>query len=500
VSATFPREVRALADSVQSDPAHVEGTPLGAANTDIEHVIHLVSPHDRRDAIVNLLLAHPDEQTLIFARTRAEVGELSASLGEAGFRVTSLSGEMDQNARTRALSAFKRGDLGVLVATDVAARGIDVQDITRVIHAEPPNDADTYTHRSGRTGRAGRKGSSAMLVPPAALARAKGMLSRARITPRVEPVPGPDEIRRAPDERVLIDLTRPPAEGEAIPDARVWALAGRIVTTGDPTTAIARLLARARYAGPAEPRAVRSFQPPPDRAGRGFDPRDSRDAREPRDFRDQREQRAPRTLPPSSSFVPFRVTWGAEHGADARRLLALVCRRGNVRGNDIGAIRVARTYSVVEVAETVAAAFEAAALAPDPRDPRVRIHPDTPRSAPSAPPVRFVPAVPPARRSAPVVVEVEHAPAPAPARAHPPAPREYAPPAAPARSGPSRGHFAQAPRTPGPKRSGDGPPRAYGHTGPKRPATNDAPRATAEAPKRGGDEPPRRPRRIVTGR
>src|SRR4029078_13083128 len=91
VSATFPREVTALANRVQTDPARIEGTPLGTANTDIEHLVHLVLPNERLDAIVKLLLETPDATTLIFARTRADVGELTHLLADAGFKVDSLS-------------------------------------------------------------------------------------------------------------------------------------------------------------------------------------------------------------------------------------------------------------------------------------------------------------------------------------------------------------------------------------------------------------------------
>ena len=177
--------MKALADKVQNDPAHVEGTPLGAANADIDHVVHLVDPSQRVDAIINLLLACPDQQTLVFARTRADVARVARELHQAGFAVSSISGEMEQPERNRALADFKRGKLRVLVATDVAARGIDVQDIARVIHAEPPDDPDSYTHRSGRTGRAGRKGQSALLCSPSALSKASLLLKRARIQFRV---------------------------------------------------------------------------------------------------------------------------------------------------------------------------------------------------------------------------------------------------------------------------------------------------------------------------
>src|ERR1700722_755017 len=98
VSATFPRDVRALADSVQEDAVHVEGTRLGVANVDIDHLIHIVDPHDRVNAIINLLLAPPDSQTLIFGRTRADVAKIAKELAQAKLSVTTLSGEMDQTS------------------------------------------------------------------------------------------------------------------------------------------------------------------------------------------------------------------------------------------------------------------------------------------------------------------------------------------------------------------------------------------------------------------
>ena len=198
--------MKALADRVQVDPAHVEGTPLGAANADIDHVVHLVDPRERVDAIINLLLLRPDQQTLLFARTRADVARIARELHGAGFAVSSISGEMEQPERNRALADFKRGKLRVLVATDVAARGIDVQDIARVIHAEPPDDADSYTHRSGRTGRAGRKGQSLVLSSPSAASKTAMLLKRARVQFRILTIPTADDIRRATDERLFGEL------------------------------------------------------------------------------------------------------------------------------------------------------------------------------------------------------------------------------------------------------------------------------------------------------
>ncbi len=432
VSATFPREVTALANRVQTDPARIEGTPLGTANTDIEHLVHVVLPNERLDAIVNLLLETPDATTLIFARTRADVGELTHLLADAGFTVDSLSGEMEQRERNKALASFKRGDLHALVATDVAARGIDVQDIARVLHAEPPSDADAYTHRSGRTGRAGRQGKSSVLVTPPAVNRVSALLNRAKVRWRFDPVPTAQSIEATREQRLFEDLTSvaPPEDpseaasrsGGSAPEAdeRSWALAKRITDAGEATQALARMIARTRRGGP-EARRISVITPPQlkkrpweDRAEqgprRGNDRNDRNEERPyaPGDFaraapreNAEREGRAfgesrgygeARGLRPdratqengptrtprdpetdAGAWTNFRVSWGQIHGADARRLLAMVCRRGGIRGSDVGAIRVARTFSTIAVAGAVATAFERATREPDPRDPKVRI-------------------------------------------------------------------------------------------------------------------------------
>ncbi|MCU0670361.1 MAG: DEAD/DEAH box helicase [Myxococcota bacterium] len=363
VSATFPRDVRALADRVQKKAAHVEGTRLGRANVDIDHVVHVVHPTEKVDATVNLLLANPGAQTLIFARTRSDVADIAQELSEAGFAVGALSGDMDQRARNRALAAFKNGELVVLVATDVAARGIDVQDIARVIHVDVPDNADSYTHRSGRTGRAGRKGTSSMLVAPPGVANAVRLLGRANVEYRFEPIPSAEAIRSAADERTFTTLTQADAEDAKPLDARARSLAERLVAHGDVERTLARLLVATRGAGVAEARDVRALTPRP-MSGRDDRPRARRD--------DRGGDRG-------AAWVPFHVSWGERHGADPRRLLALVCRRGGIQGRDVGAIRVESGFSIVDVASGVANEFERSTAKPDPRDPRVVIRRDVAR-------------------------------------------------------------------------------------------------------------------------
>jgi ATP-dependent RNA helicase DeaD len=407
VSATFDRQVAALADRVQESAATVQGTPLGAANNDIDHVVYLAHPQQRIDALINLLLLQPDAQTLIFARTRAEVSEITQELRDEGFNADALSGEMPQEARNRALAGMRRGATRVLVATDVAARGIDVPAIAFVIQLDTPNDPDTYTHRSGRTGRAGRKGTSALLIPPAAVNRTKSLLARARVKHRIEAVPSAEVIRAAEDQRALADLNREP-EGE-VPE-RIRAQVQQLIEAGAAERALTRLLLESQKAS-AEPRQIqpiaaqaerkrpfqsgprqrefaprdRDFAPrefaPRDRSfaprefaprDRGFAPQDRGFAPQDRGFAPQDRDVAPRDR---VEWVPFRVSWGEEHGADARRLVAMLCRRGGIRSSDIGAIRVSRDFSSVEVAARVSEGFRHATRAPDRRDPNVSIIP-----------------------------------------------------------------------------------------------------------------------------
>ena len=522
VSATFPHDVRALADRVQKNPARIEGTPLGTANADIDHLVHLVANPDRIGAMVNLLLSTPGAQTLVFARTRADVAAITRALTEAGFQARALSGEMEQRERNLALAAFKRGSLNALVATDVAARGIDVQDIARVIHAEPPTDADSYTHRSGRTGRAGKKGTSSILVAPAGLMRTSSLLRRAGVRFRIEPIPSAKDIRSAMDERLFAELTSAPtaAEGETVtpPDARIVALAERIAASADVVQTLARLLAGTKYAGP-EPHDVRPIEAPREtieRPMRPAHPRDARahDTRAPRetrthDTRGPRDVQAHDTRGPRDSheaprtrsadkggggWVAFRFTWGKEHGADPRRLLAMACRRGGIQAGDVGAIHVARNHSIVEIAGAVAPSFASATRDSDPRDPRVTIRVEgDPQPKASQPPARPHTAPPRAHEH-----PAPRAHEPAAPRAHEHAApravkREYIPPAPRSKTGrtpvdrPSRAH---APDRPSKPRTPDRPSTSRVPDRPSKPRTPDRPSAS----RIGGNAPPKKKR------
>jgi ATP-dependent RNA helicase DeaD len=373
VSATFPPEVIALADRVQREPVAVQGTRLGVANVDIEHVVHLVDPHERIDALVNVLLAHGDQRTLVFTRTRAGAQEIGELLHDAGFRVAHLSGELAQRERTRTLAAFKDGEIRALVATDVAARGIDVSDVGLVVHVEAPTSPEAYTHRAGRTGRAGKRGTSAILAAPRELAGVNRVLSRARIAFRMEPLPDANALEQLAQTRAIEALT---SASTAVSD-RARRVADALPADADLRTILARLLDRTgELLGPT-PRNVRVIRPPPPRAPRNDRPptRGMRDEHSRGTREDAMRGDEPTRRHGGEDVVPFVVTWGGRDGADPRRVLAMVCRRGDITRREIGAIHILPGHTVVEVVRGAADHFLRNAGQPDPRDRRVRIEP-----------------------------------------------------------------------------------------------------------------------------
>ena len=156
-SATMPAEIRHLAEEILTDPVTVQINPTRSVDA-ISHQVISVEQSRKTDLLVHLLASEPMTSTLVFARTKHKAKGLAQKLVQAGFRATSLQGNLSQNRRQQALDGFKDGTFAVLVATDIAARGIDVAGISHVINYDMPDTAEAYIHRTGRTGRASRTG------------------------------------------------------------------------------------------------------------------------------------------------------------------------------------------------------------------------------------------------------------------------------------------------------------------------------------------------------
>lgn len=163
-SATMPPEIRHIVKNYMSDPREVRVTPQNVMNENIAHHYYLINRDDKTEAIVRLLHSEPDMVGIIFCRTKMDTQKLADELSSRGYAVEALHGDMNQGQRDRVMNKFKAHKIRLITATDVAARGIDVKNISHVIHHSLPDDAEYYTHRSGRTARAGEKGVSLSLA------------------------------------------------------------------------------------------------------------------------------------------------------------------------------------------------------------------------------------------------------------------------------------------------------------------------------------------------
>ncbi len=163
-SATFSKDIRKLAGTILTNPISVEATPENSTAEKVSQKMYRVDKKRKTDLVIQLISEGNWEQVLMFTRTKHGANKLSEKLGKAGITSAPIHGNKSQNARTKALDGFKKGTVRVLVATDIAARGLDIPLLPHVINYELPNVPEDYVHRIGRTGRAGASGEALSLV------------------------------------------------------------------------------------------------------------------------------------------------------------------------------------------------------------------------------------------------------------------------------------------------------------------------------------------------
>jgi ATP-dependent RNA helicase DeaD len=356
-SATMPKGIATLAKRYQRDARRIEVTGGASGHVDIEYRAIRVAPKETEHAVVNLLRFVEAPTAIVFCNTREAVRHLQATLLERGFSTVLLSGELSQHERNQSMQALRDGRARVCVATDVAARGIDLPNLGLVIHAELPNDAETLQHRSGRTGRAGRKGVSALLVQVSRRRRAEQLLSDAGVKAFWSAPPSAEDIHRLDQERLLHDpiLTEPPTEDD-------FAMAKLILADRTPEQLAAALARIYRSRLPAVEDVVDPGNGPArreieTRAPRNVAP-DARNARGSDSGGRGSESKGPKAaragLP---GAVWFRLDIGRKKNADPKWLLPMLCRKGDITRQDIGAIRIFENETKVEVAHAVASQF-----------------------------------------------------------------------------------------------------------------------------------------------
>ncbi|MGN6499080.1 MAG: DEAD/DEAH box helicase [Tsuneonella sp.] len=355
-SATMPPPIAKLARRYQRDALRISTIGGDGGHGDIAYQAVAVSPSDIEHAVVNLLRFHEAQSALLFCATRENVRRLHATLQERGFAVVALSGEHSQSERNQALQALRDRRARVCVATDVAARGIDLPSLSLVIHVEIPRDAETLQHRSGRTGRAGKKGTAVLVVPYPRRRRVEAMLRGARIDAEWIDAPTPDDIRQN-DRRRLLQALLEPAEF----DDEDRALGEQLLAQRSAADVAAALVRAHRAAMPQAEELIANT--PQARAA-------DKQQRHRAGFED---------------VVWFRMDIGRRQNADPRWILPLLCRRGHITRNEIGAIRIAANETYFQIPRAIAGKFAAAAErtagAEDGNDVLIGRAPDAPREA-----------------------------------------------------------------------------------------------------------------------
>lgn len=328
-SATVPAAIARLAESYQRDAERISTVSPQTQHADIEYHALQVAPRDGENAVINVLRYHEAPNAIVFCNTRAMVARLTSRLSNRGFSVVALSGELTQSERSNALQAMRDGRARVCVATDVAARGIDLPNLDLVVHAELPNSHETLLHRSGRTGRAGRKGVSALVVVPSARKKAERLLKFAKLTADWRAAPSADEVSARDQDRMLAE-----EDWQVEISDRERATVDKLLEKFSAEQIAVAFLRQYsnRHSAPEELGAVRV-----------------------------EKAKSKAAFGPS---VWFSLTEGRNQNASPRYLLPMVCKAGGITKDDIGAIRIADDLSYIEIRETSVDGF-LATLGPD---------------------------------------------------------------------------------------------------------------------------------------
>jgi ATP-dependent RNA helicase DeaD len=325
-SATVPAMIAKLAKSYQRDAVRVEAKGEDKQHGDIEYRALSVSTREKENAIINVLRYYEAKNAIVFCNTRASVNHLVARFNNRGFSVVALSGELSQNERTHALQAMRDGRARVCIATDVAARGIDLPGLDLVVHAELPSNPETLLHRSGRTGRAGNKGVSVLMIDPRGRKKSERILRFAKVEAIWANPPSADEVLARDEERLMADpvLNDPIAAEERD-------FIDRLLEQFSPeqlTAAFIRTI-KANKSAPEDIEQI-PFDAPRERG--------ERSSREPRPARDEFE---------NVQWVSLSV--GRRQNAEPRWLIPLLCNAGGITKRQIGQIKMQNEETFVQL-------------------------------------------------------------------------------------------------------------------------------------------------------
>ncbi len=337
-SATVSKAIARLAETYQNNAERLNTISAQSAHSDIAYQAMTVLPSDVEKAVINTLLFHDAPNAIVFCSRRDAVNKLTARLTNRGFSVVALSGEFSQKERSNSVLAMRDGRARVCVATDVAARGLDLPGLDLVIHADLPRNKEGLLHRSGRTGRAGRQGVCALIVPVRARRRTERLLQDAKVNAEWRLPPSAEEIEAALNVKLLASdvLQTPPEAAESelatalLEKYSAEHLAAAIVRLTRATDSAPEIL---QDPGAQKPNSSRRDTYDPDRNDRR-EPRRDHGGRRGSDF-------------PDGQWIKLGV--GRKKKADPKWLIPMLCKSGGFSRNSIGAIRIEADATFVEL-------------------------------------------------------------------------------------------------------------------------------------------------------
>ncbi|MBU2977552.1 DEAD/DEAH box helicase [Alteromonas sp. C1M14] len=350
-SATMPGPIKKITQRYLKDPKHVKIASKVSTASTIRQRYCQVAPHHKLEALTRIMEVEPFDGMIIFVRTKTATVELAEKLSARGFDVEPLNGDIPQNARERTVEKLKQGKIDILVATDVVARGLDVERVSHVINFDIPYDTESYVHRIGRTGRAGRKGEAILFISH----REKRLLFAIEKTTRQPlermPIPSINELNETRLSKFK-DAVRDATTDDSLESLMPIVESLQQETEASPECLIAALI---KLAQGDEPLLLKETDRPdlhskaPPREDRGD--RGERSSR--RNERGERGERRGKRTPskPEAGMQRYRIDVGHTHGAKPGNIVGAIANEGNINSKQIGAIEIFDKFSTVDLPE-----------------------------------------------------------------------------------------------------------------------------------------------------
>ncbi|MFT6927500.1 MAG: ATP-dependent RNA helicase DeaD [Psychromonas sp.] len=361
-SATMPDQIKRITKRYMNNPTEVKIQNKTSTVANIEQKCWIVRGVNKLDALTRMLETEEYDGVIIFARTKTATVELAERLEARGYRTAALNGDMNQQVRERTIARLKSGGLDILIATDVAARGLDVERLSLVVNYDIPTDTESYVHRIGRTGRAGRKGKAILFAAPRERRLLKAIERATRQEIAIMDLPSRDEVtktRIANFEKQLLSVI----ESEDLTFYRT--LFGQIEnnTDIDEQDLAAALLYMAQKEKPLQPVEEKFVEPRSnDREDRGRRDRNDRNDRGGRNDRTERSDRGRpdrseqggdkprgRGRPTDVELEVYRIDVGRSHGVQVKNIVGAIANEADINSRFIGDIKLADDYSTIEL-------------------------------------------------------------------------------------------------------------------------------------------------------